>query len=257
MRITLKAVLLVAAVSFTWPAETQACGCAPIVAAPGVTPLEPAVVVLATATRVIRSNSGPDRIHFEVLETLRGSLGPTFEYEESSGSTCAIGFSPGSTYLLYGTPVPEGIDGRVVGANVRFHTCGGSRRATLATDQDLRRLRAVAEGRQPTQVHGWVLVDDANSGRTLSAPVWTNVILEGTETFATVLDGATLRDGYFEFNDVPLGKYRLWVPRATIAGQILGFGRTYNEPSEIEVKDATPVRVVVKVKLAPGSAPVQ
>ena len=37
----------------------------------------------------------------------------------------------------------------------------------------------------------------------------------------------------------------------------LGFGRTYGEPSEIEVKDATPVRVLVKVKLAPGSAPVQ
>ena len=78
MRITLKAVLLVAAVSLTWPAETQACGCAPIVAAPGVTPAEPAVVVLATATRVIRTDSGPDRIHFEVLETLRGSLGPDF-----------------------------------------------------------------------------------------------------------------------------------------------------------------------------------
>jgi hypothetical protein len=183
-------------------------------------------------------------------------LGPAFEYEET-GSNCGIGFSPGSTYLLYGTPVPEGILGRVVGANVQFDKCGGSRRATLATDQDLRRLRAVAEGRQPTQVYGWVIVDDANSGRTLFAPIWTNVILEGTDTFATLLDGAILRDGYFEFNDVPLGKYRLWVPRATITGQILGFGRTYGEPSEIEVEDATPVRVLVKVKLAPGFAPVQ
>ena len=253
MRITLKAVLLVAAVSLTCPAETQACGCAPIVAAPSVTPAEPAVVVLAKATRVIRTDSGPDRIHFEVLETLRGSLGPDFEYEQGAITTCSMMFSLGSAYLLYGTPA-EGSDGRVVGANVQFHKCGGSRRATLATDQDLRRLRAVAEGRQPTQVHGWVMVDDANNGRTLFAPIWTNVILEGTETFATLLDGAI---GYFEFNDLPLGKYRLWVPRATISGQILGFGRTYGEPSEIEVKDATPVRVLVKVKLAPGSAPVQ
>jgi hypothetical protein len=256
MRITLKAVLLVAAVSFTWPAESQACGCTPIVAAPGVTPSEPAVVVLATATRIVRTDaSGGERIHFEVLETLRGSLGPRFEYEQG-GSNCAIPFSLGSEYLLYGTPVEISTD-RMIGANVAFSRCGRSRRATLSTDQDLRRLRALAEGRTPTQVHGHVLVDDVDSGRTVAAPLWTNVILEGTETFATVLDGAIYRDGSFEFNDVPLGTYRLWVPRATILGQILGLGQTYVEPFEIEVKAATPVRVVLKVRFGPGSAPVQ
>ena len=107
-------------------------------------------------------------------------------------------FSLGSAYLLYGTP-EIGWEAMVVWL---AQTCSST--SAVVRDEPrsrptriLRRLRAVAEGRQPTQLHGWVIVDDANSGRTLFAPIWTNVILEGTETFATLLDGAILRDGVF------------------------------------------------------------
>ena len=170
MRITLKAVLLAAAVSFTWPAETQACGCAPIVAAPGVTPAEPAVVVLATChpsdpsqTPVKTASTSMCWKHSEVR------WGQTLSMSSIQTPHCAMAFSPGSAYLLYGTPAPEG----------SRWSCGWRKRASSPSavvrdeprsrpTRNFRRLRAVAKKRAPTQVHGYLLLDDdATSGRTL------------------------------------------------------------------------------------------
>lgn len=194
------------------------------------------------------------RVRFRVMEWLQGGSGSSFDLFTDL-SSCGYRFAGGSTYLVVAT-LNAGSQRWQTGACMR-NAPADSRLA----QEDLKALRAARDGRSMLpRVYGHVLDwREGSAGiQPASGPAHPVLILTGP---ATSRQAAADEQGWFTFDDLPRGEFRLELRQPSLRGQSTTIDLRRPACSEVSVfleqggKGGT-YKVLVSTggELPPGSA---
>lgn len=152
------------------------------------------------------------RARFQVVEWLQGGSGASFEVFTDSTS-CGYQFEAGTTFLVVARLNPE---------SMRWQTGACMRNAPVVSrtaQEDLRALRATRDGYSlPPHVYGEV-VDNRNSSVGLNSPPGLPAAVLRLTGPSSSRETTTDGQGWFAFDDLQRGTYRLELLQPSLRGQ--------------------------------------